>query len=139
MGYFYYPVIFDYPDVISKPCVQHDRIIEEALYIKKFKKKRRIQKNRIRLIMDFSWQNHLFCHRVRRPKIGLSKTTLLKISLIVDEDPRVVVNTVPSLPKAGEQRMYCRRCLNDISGDEYNSKRRKLPRNKSQCQKCGEL
>ena len=55
----------------------------------------------------------------RRAKIGLSKTTLLKISLIVDEDTRVVVNNVPSLPK-------------------YNSKRRKLPRNKSQCQKCGE-
>ena len=75
---------------------------------------------------------------MRRPKIGLSKTTLLKMSLIVDENPRVVVNNVPSLPKAGEQRRYCRQCLNDISGDEYNSKKRKLPRNKSQCQKCGE-
>ena len=41
---------------------------------------------------------------MRRPKIGLSKTTLLKMSLIVDENPRVVVNNVPSLPKAGEQR-----------------------------------
>ena len=30
MGYFYYPVIFDYPVVFSKPC---DRIIEEAQYL----------------------------------------------------------------------------------------------------------
>ena len=39
---------------------------------------------------------------LRRPKIGLPKTTLLKMSLIVDENPRVLVNNIPSLPKAGD-------------------------------------
>ena len=32
IGYFYYPVIFDYPAVFSKTRAQHDRIIEEVLY-----------------------------------------------------------------------------------------------------------
>ena len=33
MGFSYYPVITDYPAIFSKTCVQHDRIIEEVLYL----------------------------------------------------------------------------------------------------------
>ena len=55
----------------------------------------------------------------------------MKMSRIVGEEVVNVLNNVPPLPKAGEQRSYySRQCLDDIAGNDYNSKRRKLPRNK---------
>ena len=74
----------------------------------------------------------------RRPKTGLNKTQLQKVSIILDEAIEVqnVVNDLP-FPKTGELRKNCKKCLHDIAGDDYKSKKAKLPKNKTQCQKCG--
>ena len=74
----------------------------------------------------------------RRPKTGLNKAQLQKISIILDETIEVqnVVNDLP-FPKTGGQRNNCKKCLHDIAGDDYKSKKTKLPKNKTQCQKCG--
>ena len=46
-------------------------------------------------------------------------------------------DNVNSFPKLGEKRVNCRTCLDLISGSDYKEKKSKLPKNKTQCQKCG--
>ena len=67
----------------------------------------------------------------RRPKTGLNNAQLQNISIILDEAIEVqnVVNDLP-FSETGEQRKNCKKCLHDIAGDEYNSKKAKLPTNK---------
>ena len=46
-------------------------------------------------------------------------------------------DNVNSFPKLGEKRVNLRTCLDLIRGIDYKEKKAKLPKNKSQCQKCG--
>ena len=48
-------------------------------------------------------------------------------------------DNVNSFPKLGEKRVNCRTCLDLVRGTGYKEKKAKLPKNKTQCQKCGVL
>ena len=78
----------------------------------------------------------------RRSTKGLQKNITQKINLYVnrddDNDDDDDDGNAPQLfNKLGDKRKICTTCSDHISGPQYKQKRTALPRNKTQCQKCG--
>ena len=76
----------------------------------------------------------------RRPLRGLRMNVRKKMSYVLGEDlQREEVAAAPNniLPKMGESKRNCRKCLDSIQGEGYAEKKKKLNSSKAQCQKCG--
>ena len=73
-----------------------------------------------------------------RPRFGLQKNIISKINLYVNQDDDDNnANNSRLFPKLGDKRKLCSACSDDIAGPACKQKRASLPRNKTQCQKCG--